>query len=69
MKHLHKAMRIAILIFVPTFATACSTSARVPVLSLRDEPKALVCASGQIQFCERLSGFVWGRCDCVTVSR
>ena len=58
------------LICVAALMTACaSNTASTPLWNSSRNPETLVCAAGQIQYCERLSGSVWGKCDCVTAWR
>jgi hypothetical protein len=43
----------------------CADDPRTPTLTSRVDPEALVCPEHEVRYCERISAFVFGRCDCV----
>jgi len=48
---------------------ACASDPGLPVLTSSQDPDALVCAIGEMQYCERLSAYVWAKCECISVAR
>ena len=69
MSYLRAMRRASLICFMAPFVVGCASSATYPLWNSSRDPKTLVCAAGQTQFCERLSASVWGKCDCVTASR
>jgi len=46
--------------------SACAGS---PLFTLSSNQQTSVCPDREIQYCERISAFVWGKCDCVNTAR
>lgn len=61
-------LRLGVLLCVSVFSFGCAGGPGFPVLTSSSSPETLVCGYGEVQYCERLSGFVWGQCECVRAS-
>jgi hypothetical protein len=43
---------------------ACGSTAHISPFVAGDGPEGIVCKDTEVQLCERLSAFQWGRCEC-----
>ena len=60
-----RAVRIGFFVGCAGLLLGCAVSARTPVFVTYRSPAPRVCANGEIEFCERLSAFVWSQCECL----
>ena len=58
---------LGLLLFLAAL-TSCGLSQRAPSLTSANDQEALICGVDQVPMCERISAFVWGKCQCATAS-
>jgi hypothetical protein len=63
-----RTILVTALLGATALVTACTGNPRLSLFTSSGNPHTLVCPEGTVEYCERISAFVWGKCDCAAVS-